>query len=56
MIASGAYPIDMHPATGAGLGFETLGKDHSYQIPYRAIVPSGLGQCAGGRPRHLIHP
>ncbi len=42
VIASGAYPIDMHPATGAGLGFETLGKDHSYQIPYRAIVPSGL--------------
>jgi hypothetical protein len=42
VIASGAYPIDMHPATGAGLGFETLGADHSYQIPYRAIVPAGF--------------
>lgn len=41
-IAVGAYPIDIHPATGAGLGFETLGKDHSYQIPYRAIVPAGF--------------
>jgi hypothetical protein len=41
-IAEGAYPIDMHPATGAGLGFETLGKDHSYQIPYRSIVPVGF--------------
>lgn len=42
VIASGAYPIDIHPATGAGLGFETLGTDHSYQIPYRAIVPAGF--------------
>jgi hypothetical protein len=42
VIASGAYPIDLHPATGAGLGFETLGADHSYQIPYRAIVPAGF--------------
>jgi hypothetical protein len=42
VIALGAYPIDLHPATGAGLGFETLGKDHSYQIPYRAIVPTGF--------------
>ena len=42
VIAVGAYPIDMHPATGAGLDFETLGKDHSYRIPYRAIVPAGF--------------
>ncbi|MBR0724977.1 FAD-dependent oxidoreductase [Bradyrhizobium manausense] len=42
VIACGAYPIDIHPATGTGLGFETLGKDHSYQIPYRSIVPSGF--------------
>jgi len=42
VIAIGAYPIDMHPATGVGLGFETLGQDHSYQIPYRAIMPAGF--------------
>jgi hypothetical protein len=42
VIAVGAYPIDMHPATGAGLGLETLGKDHCYQIPNRAIVPAGF--------------
>jgi hypothetical protein len=39
-IAAGAYPIDIHPATGAGLGFETLGEDHSYEIPYRCLVPA----------------
>jgi hypothetical protein len=42
VIALGAYPIDLHPAASAGLGFETLGQDHNYQIPYRAIVPAGF--------------
>lgn len=41
-IAAGAYPIDIHPAQGAGLNFETLGEDHSYEIPYRCLVPLGL--------------
>jgi FAD-dependent oxidoreductase family protein len=39
-IAAGAYPIDIHPAKGAGLSFETLGEDHSYEIPYRCLVPA----------------
>ena len=41
-IAVGAYPMDIHPASGAGLGFETLGGDRSYEIPYRCLIPAGL--------------
>lgn len=41
-IAWGAYPIDIHPAAGAGLKFETLGEDHAYSIPYRSLVPTNL--------------
>jgi len=41
-IAIGAYPIDIHPTQGAGLHFQTLGEDHAYAIPYRALVPDAL--------------
>ena len=41
-IAAGAYPIDIHPASGGGLQYRPLGDDHSYQIPYRSLVPLGL--------------
>lgn len=41
-IAAGAYPIDIHPAQGGGLVYRELGEDHSYQIPYRSLVPVGL--------------
>lgn len=41
-VAVGAYPMDIHPAKGTGLSFETLGGDRSYEIPYRCLVPSGL--------------
>lgn len=41
-IAVGAYPMDIHPAKGTGLHFETLGGDKSYEIPYRCLVPTGL--------------
>jgi hypothetical protein len=41
-VALGAYPIDIHPAQGAGLGFEELGADHAYAMPYRSLVPVGL--------------
>lgn len=41
-IAVGAYPMDIHPAKGAGLHFETLGGDRSYEIPYRCLTPVGL--------------
>ena len=41
-IAVGAYPIDLHPAAGSGLRFETLGADHAYGIPYGCLVPEGF--------------
>lgn len=41
-IAVGAYPMDIHPAKGSGLHFETLGGDRSYEIPYRCLLPVGL--------------
>jgi hypothetical protein len=41
-IAVGAYPMDIHPAKGTGLHFETLGGDRSYEIPYRCLLPAGL--------------
>ena len=41
-IAAGAYPIDIHPATGGGLRFEALGDDHAYRIPYRSLIPASF--------------
>jgi hypothetical protein len=41
-IAVGAYPIDIHPATGSDLKYEELGEDHSYNIPFRALIPSAI--------------
>lgn len=38
-IAIGAYPVDVHPAAGTDLRFETFGPDHAYSIPYRSLVP-----------------
>lgn len=41
-IAAGAYPIDIHPASGGELEYSALGDDHAYQIPYRSLCPVGL--------------
>ena len=41
-IAWGAYPMDIHPAKGAGLGFEGFGADHAYAIPLGSLVPRGF--------------
>jgi hypothetical protein len=41
-IAAGAYPIDIHNATGGGLQYEELGDDHAYQIPYHCLIPTTL--------------
>lgn len=41
-IAWGAYPIDIHPAEGAGLQFVEFGADHAYAIPFASLVPEGL--------------
>ncbi len=42
VIAVGAYPLDIHPPAGGGLSFSTLGADHSYDIPFRSLVPEGM--------------
>jgi len=41
-IASGAYPIDIHPAAGGELEYRSLGEDHAYAIPYRSLIPTAL--------------
>jgi hypothetical protein len=41
-IAAGAYPIDIHPAQGGNLTYKVMGDDHSYQIPYRSLIPKNL--------------
>ncbi|RYF75322.1 MAG: FAD-dependent oxidoreductase [Comamonadaceae bacterium] len=41
-IAAGAYPIDIHPASGGELEYCALADDHAYQIPYRSLCPVGL--------------
>lgn len=41
-IAAGAYPIDIHPASGGALHYVPMGADHAYQIPYRSLIPSTL--------------
>lgn len=44
-VAAGAYPIDIHPASGGGLHYEPLPDDHAYQIPYRSLVPTALNNA-----------
>ncbi len=46
-IAAGAYPIDIHPATGGALHYVPMDADHAYQIPYRSLVPSALDNALG---------
>jgi hypothetical protein len=41
-VALGAYPIDIHPAAGPGLGFEEFADHHAYAVPYRSLVPVSL--------------
>lgn len=41
-IAAGAYPIDIHPTKGGELTYKALADDHSYQIPYRSLIPRKL--------------
>lgn len=41
-IAAGAYPIDVHPTTGGGLDYRSLGEDHAYRIPYRSLIPTAF--------------
>jgi hypothetical protein len=41
-IAAGAYPIDIHPASGGDLVYRPMGAEHAYQIPYRSLVPEDL--------------
>lgn len=41
-IAAGAYPIDIHPASGGALHYVPMDDDHAYQIPYRSLIPRTL--------------
>lgn len=41
-IAAGAYPIDIHPASGGGLDYRSLGEHHAYRIPYRSLIPTAF--------------
>lgn len=55
-IAAGAYPIDIHPASGGELIYRPLGKEHAYQIPYRSLIPLGLSNAlAAGRGVSATH-
>jgi hypothetical protein len=55
-IATGAYPIDVHPATGGGLHYQPLGEDHSYPIPYRSLIPQRFDNAlAAGRGVSATH-
>jgi hypothetical protein len=56
-IAWGSYPIDVHPAQGAGLTFDELGEDHAYAIPIRSLLPVGLDNVlVAGRGISATHP
>ena len=44
-IAAGAYPIDIHPASGGELEYRSLGDDHAYQIPLRSLIPVALNNA-----------
>ncbi|MEY2617725.1 MAG: hypothetical protein RL522_727 [Pseudomonadota bacterium] len=55
-IAAGAYPIDIHPASGAGLHYQPMGEDHAYQIPYRSLIPVSLDNAlVAGRGLSATH-
>jgi len=55
-IAAGAYPIDIHPASGGELDYRGLGDDHAYQIPYRSLIPDALDNAlAVGRGISATH-
>lgn len=55
-IAAGAYPIDVHPATGGGLDYTALGDDQAYQIPLRCLQPLGLANAlVAGRGLSATH-
>jgi hypothetical protein len=55
-IALGAYPIDIHPASGGGLTYQPMGDDHAYHIPYRSLVPTAFDNAlSAGRGVSATH-
>lgn len=55
-IAMGAYPIDIHPASGGSLDYRGLDEDHAYQIPYRSLIPASFDNAlAVGRGVSATH-
>lgn len=43
-VARSAYPIDVHNPTGSGTRTERLAPGQSYEIPYRALLPTNREQ------------
>ena len=57
VIALGAWPIDIHPTSGfVGVHPHKDNPPSPYQIPYRCLVPAGVGQLlVAGRPISTTH-
>lgn len=55
-IACGAYGIDIHNPQGTGTLFKMLPAGHYYNIPYRCLIPKGIGNLlVAGRPISTTH-
>ncbi len=55
-IAAGAYPIDIHAASGGKFHVQHFGDDHAYQIPYRSLIPIGFDNAlVAGRGLSATH-
>jgi len=49
-VARGAYPIDIHDPKGGRTQFQFIRNGGSYEIPYRAMLPTGIdGVIVAGR-------
>ena len=56
VISRGSYSIDIHSPTGAGTVIKRLQPGESYDIPYRCLVPLGIGNLLiAGRPISATH-
>ena len=55
-VARGSYPIDIHDPDGGGTVIKHLPPGESYDIPYRCLLPLGIGNLlVAGRPISSTH-
>ncbi|MGB9620617.1 MAG: FAD-dependent oxidoreductase, partial [Armatimonadota bacterium] len=55
-VARGSYPIDIHDPAGGGTVIKHLPPGESYDVPYRCLVPLGIGNLlVAGRPISSTH-